>query len=118
MNLVAYRILRIGMGITFVYIGILIWQSPLSWGSFIQPWALKFLHFPLEQTMKVSAVFDVVIGAWLFFGTWARIAAFLAAAHLAVILVTTTGSFTSIIVRDIGLLAGCLALSVGSSREY
>ncbi len=117
MNTLSYRILRFGLGITFVWIGVLVWQSPLAWGSFIQPWALKLMKLPLETTMKITAVFDVAVGLWLMFGMWTRIAAALACAHLAVVLLTTSATFSNVIVRDVGLFAATLSLSLSHPRR-
>lgn len=118
MKTLSYRILRFGLGVTFLWIGILILRDPLAWGSYIQPWALKLMQFPLATTMKISGGFDIFIGLWLMFGVWTRSAAFLASAHLALVLITTSGDLQTVIVRDIGLLAATLSLALHKTRHY
>jgi len=109
MNKVGFHILRVGVAITFLWIGILIFRNPEAWGSYLQPWAAKLLFVPIREAMIGTAILDIVIGGWLLFidrFTW--IAAALAFLHLIVVLVTS--GITDITVRDIGLLAATLAL--------
>jgi uncharacterized membrane protein YphA (DoxX/SURF4 family) len=110
MNKTAYRVLRIGLGITFIWLGALIWQSPEAWGGFIQPWALKLLPGDLISTMKQTAILDMILGVWMIIGWRVWIPALIGSTHLAVVLITTTGSWSNIVVRDIGLIAATLAL--------
>lgn len=106
------KILRFGLGITFVWMGIVVWLKPLGFSSLIQEWALHYISFSLELFMQVNAIVDVIIGLWLMFGIWPRIAASVASVHLLGVLITTTGSLDTVVVRDIGLLAGCISLAV------
>jgi uncharacterized membrane protein YphA (DoxX/SURF4 family) len=108
MNKYAFTILRIGLAITFLWIGLLILKSPVGWGAYMQPWAADLLPIPIEQAMLMTAIFDLVVGALLLIGSFVWIAAFLAAFHLVVVL--TVSGITEVTVRDIGLLAGALAL--------
>jgi uncharacterized membrane protein YphA (DoxX/SURF4 family) len=110
MKHISYTILRIGIGITFIGIGISVWMAPAAWGSFIQPWAEALLPFPVEQMMRTTAVFDILIGAWLLSGFFVWIAALLGTLHIAAVLITTTGGFNNIIIRDIGMLAASAAI--------
>lgn len=110
MKLTAQTILRIGLGVTFIWIGIMIWQDPLGWGGFIKPWALSLMVGSLEQTMKVTAVGDIVIGLWLLVGWKTWLPSALALLHLLVVVITSgINSFT---VRDIGLMGAALALVI------
>ena len=103
-----YHILRVGLGITFLWIGVLIFRSPEFWGGFLQPWAIDFLPVPLREAMIGSAVLDVIIGFALLVNVGVWIAALVGSIHLAIILVTC--GITEITVRDIGLLGGTIAL--------
>lgn len=115
MKKTAYHILRVAMGINFIWIGILIFKSPESWGGLIQPWAANLLPVPLEQAMRSTAVLDILIGFFLLIDVFTWLAATLAAIHLVIVLVTT--GITTITVRDIGLLGGTLALIIGGLPE-
>lgn len=109
----SYHFLRVGLAITFLWIGILILRDPQAWGSYIQPWALKFLPIPLEQAMRSTAILDIVVGLGFLFDFLPWVAALLGSVHLIVILITS--GVTDITIRDVGLLTGTLALLIESS---
>jgi uncharacterized membrane protein YphA (DoxX/SURF4 family) len=105
-------VLRVGLGITFLWIGVLIFKEPGAWGGFLQPWAVGLLPLPLEQAMISTAIVNIVIGALLLTDVWTWLAALAAAGHLTIVL--TVSGITDVTVRDIGLLAVALALLVDS----
>lgn len=102
------RILRIGLGVTFLVIGILIWRHPEAWGSNIQPWVQSLINIPLRQLMQIVAVFDIALGVLLILGIFVWFFSLLAALHLAGVLLVVGFSETSI--RDFGLLAAAISL--------
>jgi len=108
MNKYASLILRIGLGITFLWIGILIVKNPAAWTGYIQPWAAALLPVPIEQLMFGTGIFDILVGLALFTGIKTWIPSFLAAGHLVVVLITS--GINEVTVRDIGLLAAAAAL--------
>ncbi len=101
--------LRILLGITFIWIGYLIWQDPLGWGGYLQPWALELLVTPLEQAMLSAAILDIVVGLLLIINRFTWLAGFLASVHLVIVLATS--GFNEATIRDIGILAGTLYIS-------
>lgn len=105
----AFHILRVGIAITFIWIGVLIFKEPQAWGNLLQPWAADLLPIPLQEAMIGTAILDILIGVLLLidFLTW--LAALLGAFHLVIVLITT--GITPVTVRDIGLLAATLALT-------
>ena len=117
MRRTAYHILRLGLGVTFLYIGAQIWRAPEAWGGFIQPWALDIMPGSLVAIMKQSAVLDIIIGIWMIIGWRVWIPALLGTIHLGIVLITTTGGWWNIIERDIGLFAATLALFVQTTPE-
>lgn len=104
----ALPILRIGLGITFVWIGVLILQAPLAWGGYLKPWVTSLLPVPLEQAMLSTGALDIVIGALLIVNIFPWIAALAASGHLVIVLLTS--GFTAVTVRDVGLLGAALSL--------
>ncbi len=111
MKKTSYNVLRIGTGITFIWIAYLIWQAPDAWASFIQPWAAAFLPENLAGMMQKNAIFDALLGLWMIVGgRHAWIGYGLGALHVLGVLITTTAGFDNIVVRDIAILAGTLAL--------
>ncbi|MEK7664410.1 MAG: DoxX family membrane protein [Patescibacteria group bacterium] len=111
-NKVAYHILRVGMAITFIWIGILILKSPESWAGYMQPWAVKLLPVSTKLALISTAILDITIGL-LFLVDWMTwLAGLLGAFHL--ITVLTVSGITDITVRDIGLMAGCIVIMIES----
>jgi uncharacterized membrane protein YphA (DoxX/SURF4 family) len=115
MKSASFHILRVGMAITFLWIGILIFREPESWGLYLQPWAANLLPFSLKSAMIGTAIFDITVG-FLFLidiATW--IAALFGSIHLVIVL--TVVGINAITVRDIGLLTGTLALLLQAVPE-
>lgn len=96
------------MGITFFWIGILILRDPVLWATFIQPWAVKFLIIPPEQFMIGVGVLDIIIGFLFLIDKFTWWVALAASFHFVGILVSS--GITDITARDIGLLAGSIAI--------
>lgn len=107
-----FHFLRVGLAITFLWIGILIFKNPESWGGYLQPWAYGLLPIPLKQAMIGTAILDIIIGAFLIFDFLPWLAALIGAIHLVIVL--TVSGITDITVRDIGLLAGMIVVMIDS----
>ncbi len=112
MKKTSFQILRVGLAITFLWIGILIFKNPEAWGGYLQPWAAGLLPIPLSQAMIGTAILDITIGAFLLVDILTWLAALIGALHLVIVL--TVSGITDITVRDIGLLVAALALMIDS----
>mgnify|MGYP001564582417 CR=1 FL=1 len=112
MRRASFHILRVGLAVTFLWIGILILKNPEAWGGYLQPWAAGLLPIPLAQAMMGTAILDIAIGAFLLINFLPWLTALVGAVHLVVILIVS--GITDITVRDIGLLAGMLAVMIDS----
>ena len=112
MRRASFHILRVGLAVTFLWIGILILKNPEAWGGYLQPWAAGLLPIPLAQAMMGTAILDIAIGAFLLINFLPWLTALVGGVHLAIILIVS--GITDITVRDIGLLAGMLALIIDS----
>ena len=112
MNKISFHILRIGLAVTFLWIGFLIIRNPEAWGGYLKPWAAGLLPIPLAQAMIGTAILDIAIGALLLADIFTWLAAFVGAIHLGIVL--TVSGITDITVRDIGLLAGLIAVIADS----
>ena len=108
MNNYAFHVLRVGLGITFSWVGILILQEPAAWTGFIKPWVADLLLTTPEKALIGAGIFDIVVGFFLLVDFLTFWASFFAAIHLALVLLVS--GIDVITVRDIGLLAGALAL--------
>ncbi len=111
----SFHILRVGIAITFLWIGILILREPEVWAELIQPWVADLLPIPLEAAMIGNALFDILIGVLLLIDVLTWLAALLGAFHLAIVL--TVAGITAVTVRDIGLLAATISLMIHSWPE-
>ena len=112
MNTLSFHLLRIGLAITFVWIGVFILQDLRGWELMIQPWALKLLSGSLAFAMVSTAILDIVVGLFLLLNIWTWFFAFVGALHLIIVFITV--GINIITVRDIGLLFATAALMVGS----
>ena len=111
----SFHILRVGIAITFLWVGILIFKQPEAWGGYLQPWAAGLLPIPVEQAMIGTAVLDLIIGIFLLFDSFVWVVALVGSIHL--IIVLAVSGITDITVRDIGLLTGTVALLIESLPE-
>lgn len=112
---ISYHILRVALGITFVWIGILIFQNPEAWGGYIQPWAADLLPIPIREAMIGTAVLDVLIGFLFLIDIFTWAAGMVGALHLVIVL--TTSGISGVTVRDIGLLGGAIAIALSAWRN-
>lgn len=112
----SYHVLRVGTAITFLWVGILISRDPEFWGGFLKPWAAGLLPVPLREAMIGTAALDFLIGFFLLIDSFVWIAALLGAFHLTLVLAVS--GIDEVTVRDIGLLAGCIALIIAAAPPW
>ena len=112
MKKTSYHFLRVGLAVTFLWIGVLIFKDPESWGGFLQPWAAGLLPIPIKEAMIGTAILDIGIGVFLILDFLPWLAAFAGAVHLVIVLVVS--GVNGITVRDIGLLVAALAIMIDS----
>lgn len=112
MKKASFHIIRVGLAITFLWIGILILKQPGAWGGYLEPWAAGLLPIPIAQAMIGTAILDIIIGTLLLIDSFVWLAALVGAIHL--IIVLTVSGITDITVRDIGILAAAAALLADS----
>lgn len=112
MNNRALLVLRICLGITFVWIGTLIVQDPEGWAGLIRSELAPFMPGDPATMMFSTGIIDIIIGLMLIFGVWLWIAGLFAALHmLGVILTIYVGDSTA---RDIGLMGAGFAVMLSS----
>jgi uncharacterized membrane protein YphA (DoxX/SURF4 family) len=105
----AFVCIQYGLAFGFVWSGVVIFKDVPSWASALEKsWARNLLPAPPASLMRATAVFDIVVGIWLFTGIALPIAAAVAALHLLQVLVVT--GIMSSSYRDVGLLAMAVAL--------
>ena len=115
MNKNALLVLRLGLAITFLWVGVLILQSPEAWASYMQPWAAALLPVPAVPAIQATAILDLAIGLFLLVGIFTPLASLLAALHMLSVLIVT--GINDVTVRDIGLLGASTALFLEVSQS-
>ncbi len=63
MSKASFHILRVGLAVTFLWIGVLIFKQPEAWMGYLQPWVVKLLPISIEQVMLGTAVLDIGMSA-------------------------------------------------------
>lgn len=104
----SYHILRIGLGITFLWIGILIIQNPSAWFNYLLPWSKSLLDGWATHIMYVIAGLDLLIGLLLLVDTMIWLVALIGILHLFMALLAT--GITALTVHDIALIAALIAI--------
>lgn len=112
MRKTSFHVLRVGLAITFLWIGVLIFKQPEAWGGYLQPWAAGLLPVPIAQAMIGTAFLDIAIGVLLLFDSFVWLAALVGAVHIIIVLIVS--GITDITVRDIGILAAAFSLMADS----
>ncbi len=102
----SYLVLRISLGLVFLWIGIDILRHPDIWIGFMSE-NLPF-GVPREVGLKLNGVFDALLGVMLIVRVFPKTAAALAALHL--IGVLAVNGLDAIVIRDVGLLGASAAL--------
>lgn len=107
---VSILILRVGLGVTFALSGVLILKDDDKWMHMLPEWFVKYIP-SARSFMIMTAIGDLVLGAWILSGYFTGIAALLAALHLVGVLVVSGRDEFHEVYRDIGLLFACVALA-------
>ena|SRR3989338_3817772 len=118
MEKASFHILRVGTGITFLWIGILILRDPEGWSGMILWWVrdvLGFFAVDPAGALVATAFLDIAVGFFMLIGVFTWIAALVGVLHLSLVL--TVVGINRITVRDIGLLASALALLLDSMPD-
>jgi len=108
MNKGAYHILRLGLSITFIWIGIMILGDPEGWAILIDDWAANLIPFDLNSMMISAGILDIVIGVFLLINRWTWLAALIGGLHMLAVLITV--GIDAVTVRNIGLVGASFAL--------
>jgi hypothetical protein len=100
-------LLRLGLASVFLYAAVATLQQPLVWVGYLP-------HFLAESTnaltfVKIVAVYELVLVAWLLSGKYVKYAGLLCALTLVGIVLSNTGQLL-VTFRDFGLIFAALAL--------
>ena len=110
MEKLSFNILRIGLAITFLWIGVLILVNPEAWLGYLRPWAVGLLPISDMRILMVTGILDILIGILLLLNYFILPVTVIGSLHIIIILIVS--GITDITVRDIGILAGVMALAI------
>ena len=107
---ISYIALRIGLGITYIWIGVMITVEPASWSGFF-PEFIRDLSYS-SRVIVAAGIMDFLIGLFLVVGRFVSIASLLSALHLFGILAFY--GIDAITIRDVGLFGASISLLLTS----
>lgn len=105
-----WLILRIGLFLTFIWVGYLVLREPLVWGSYINKWVLEFIPLDIKRFMMITGIVDILIGVSFLHRRTVFLASVFGSLHLASILLVS--GVNEATVRDIGLLGGTISIFI------
>lgn len=103
---VALTILKVAVGVTFVWIGVMITVEPGVWEAFF-PEFITSLEYS-QELMFAFGVFDFLLGLFLIIDRFTPVVSLLASVHLLGILIFY--GIDSITIRDVGLLGATICI--------
>ena len=101
-----YLFLRIGLGLTFIYLGIDVFRNPEAWAVYAG--GEPFLGFDRDALLKFGGIVDLIAGLMLMAKVMPRFAGGLMVAHL--LMVFAMNGIDSTLARNIGLFGMALAI--------
>lgn len=116
---VPHLVLRIGLAIVFMWFGVDKFIDPAGWLFWVPErvqGALMAVGMSTQNFIFLNGIFEVLVAVSLLSGYFIRIFATLALSFLVVVTAVHITSATEIVVRDIGLIGGLLALAMWPER--
>jgi hypothetical protein len=110
----AVWILTLGLVFVFGYAAISSLQNPEAWIGFLPNFMTK--HVDAHTLLKIFAIYELILAAWLLSRRFARYCALLCAATLAGIVVCNPLGALLITFRDVGLAAMAFALALLNNK--
>jgi uncharacterized membrane protein YphA (DoxX/SURF4 family) len=105
-------LLRVGLTFVFLYAGVSSLQHPLEWIGFLPAFLTKAIT--ATALLKIMAVYELTLAAWLISGKWLKYSALLCAITLVGIILANSSQLITTF-RDIGLAFMALALFIAES---
>ena len=103
-------VIRIGLAVVFLWIGIDTLLHPIVWLAWVPQWLLNIIPFSPTMFMYIQGSVHVLLGSLLLVGFLTRKAAAVAAVILAAIIITL--GFNDLAARDFAILTIAIALAL------
>ncbi len=112
--------IRIGIAAVFLYFGIEKFVEPAVWGAaWIPVWlqdATSSIGMSIVNVMILIGMFEVLVAASMLTGFFLRLFAGLAAVFI--LLIFVMHGINDVLIRDVSILAGLVALLLWPERHY
>lgn len=112
---VSKAVLRIGIGLIFLYFGFAQAISPDSWAAYV-PSFLSGGIISANNLVILNSIFELTLGLFLIFGIYTRISSLLLAVHL--FFISLSIGFNPIGVRDFGLSVATLVIFLNGPDRF
>jgi len=106
-------LLRVGLGLIFIYAGLQSLLDPSSWIGFLPYWLTPIIHPAIA--IKIHAIISLIVGFSLLAGFRLKLFSVLAFLELAAILIFY--GVDNVTFRDFGLATAAIALFLISSEK-
>lgn len=114
--------LRIGLAIVFLWFGVHKFIEPQYWLDTWVPLSVQSVVQGIgvapRDLINLIGLFEVLVAVSLVTGFFMRYFAIAAGLFLVSISITAVGGFNEVLVRDIGLLGGLVAIVLWPQRTY
>jgi uncharacterized membrane protein YphA (DoxX/SURF4 family) len=117
MNDYGKLILKVGLGIVFIYFGVNQIMNPEMWVDLLPSFLNNLNFFQPESLIFLNGTFDILVGFCLILGLFLKIISVLAFLHLISIFIFSLG-FTQSGIRDFGLALASLSLFFSEDDKF
>lgn len=100
-------VLRIGLGLVFLYFSFQQMTNPAQWASYV-PQGVTFSWLSANNLVMFNSVLELCLGTFIIIGLYTRISAFILGLHL--LFISFSIGYNPVGVRDFGLAIATLAL--------
>lgn len=108
----ATPILWYGLSLLFLWFGFSQLLNAGAWVSWVPQWAPSLLHVGVDDVVILNGSFEVIAGAFLAIGIWARLTALVLAMHM--MLIVFEIGLSAIGMRDLAI--GFATLSLAATK--
>ena len=98
-------VLRLSLAITFFWIGVLIWQDPSLWASYLSDWFVKILPITPTLLLKITSILDLGIGVLFALNLFTKWIGLVGVIHMIAILISS--GITDVTIRDVAIMGAC-----------
>lgn len=116
-------VLRVGLGLVILLEGAHKLVAPEMWAVYAAPWVLAIWPAPMVPTMVANGAIEVGFGAAIVADRYTTVAAAVVALSIAFVVVNlatigvATGAFVDVAIRDVGLVALAVGVTLQSAGD-